>query len=299
MRNLFLGLIVFFMHAPAHAALNIFACEPEWAALAQELGGEQVRVYSATTGMQDVHHIEARPSLIAKARSADLLVCTGGDLEAGWLPQVLRQAANPAILPGRPGYFEAVSAVVRLEAPKQLDRAEGDVHAGGNPHIQTDPRNIKRVADALFMRLNQLDPNAAPQYEARYKTFSERWRQATAKWEAQAVRLKGVPVVVHHKHFSYLIQWLGMREAGMLEPKPGLEPTPAHLSALLEGLKRQPAKLVLRTTFQDDHAAHWLAERAKIPVVPLPATVGGSEQARDLTGFFDDLIRRLTTEISG
>ena len=299
MRNYLFGLLVFFVHAPANAALNIFTCEPEWAALAQELGGEQVRVYSATTGMQDVHHIEARPSLIAKARSADLLVCTGGDLEAGWLPQVLRQAANPKILPGRPGYFEAVSVVARVEAPKQLDRADGDVHAGGNPHIQTDPRNIKRVADALFMRFNQLDPGAAPQYEARYKAFTERWQTAIAKWETQAARLKGVPVVVHHKHFSYLIQWLGMRELAMLEPKPGLEPTPAHLSALLEGLKRQPAKLVLRTTFQDDHAAHWLAERAKIPVVALPATVGGSDQARDLTSFFDDLIRRLTAEIPG
>lgn len=292
MQKLMAGLLLL-MVAPAHAALNIFACEPEWAALVQELGGEQVSVYSATTGMQDVHRIEARPSLIAKARRADLLVCTGGELEAGWLPQLLRQSANPAIQPGQAGYFEAVNHVTRIEQPARLDRAEGDVHAGGNPHIHTDPRNIRRVADALFLRLVKLDANHAPQYESRYKAFTGRWQQSILKWEAQAAKLKGLPVVVQHKHFSYLLAWLGMREVGMLEPKPGLEPTPAHLAQLLEGLKRAPAKLVIRASFQDDHAANWLAERARLPVAVLPASVGGSDKARDLTSFFDDLIARL------
>ena len=143
---------------PALAALNVFATVPEWGALAEELGGDKVKVYVATNALQDPHHVEAKPSLIARARSADLVVATGAELEIGWLPLVTQQAGNPKIQPGKPGYFEAAAFVTLLEKPTRLDRAEGDVHPGGNPHIQTDPRNIARVAAPLAARLAELDP---------------------------------------------------------------------------------------------------------------------------------------------
>ena len=143
------ALLLFGMTLSARATVSVLACEPEWGALTQELGGEKVSIYSATTALQDPHRIQARPSLIARARSADLLVCTGSDLEVGWLPILLRQSGNANIQPGKPGNFEAASYVRKLEIPTRLDRAEGDVHAGGNPHIQTDPRNFLPVADAL------------------------------------------------------------------------------------------------------------------------------------------------------
>ena len=138
---------------PAFAALNVFACEPEWGALAKELGGDKVSVYTATGALQDPHHVEARPSLIARARNADLMVCTGAELEAGWLPLVQAQAGNPKIRAGQPGYFEAARYVVLLEVPQRVDRAMGDVHAAGNPHIHLDPRNIAKVAAALSERM--------------------------------------------------------------------------------------------------------------------------------------------------
>ncbi len=131
---------------PAAAALNVFACEPEWGALTQELGGDKTSVYSATTALQDAHRIEARPSLIARIRSADLLVCSGSELEIGWIPLLLTQSGNPRIQLGSPGYFEASQYVVKLEIPKVIDRALGDLHPGGNPHVHTDPRNIARIA---------------------------------------------------------------------------------------------------------------------------------------------------------
>jgi len=140
------------------AAISIFACEPEWSALAQELGGDKVSVYSATTALQDPHRIEARPSLIARVRSADLLVCTGAELEIGWLPLLLTQSGNSRIQLGSPGYFEASQYVPKIEVPATIDRSLGDVHASGNPHIHLDPRNVAKVADALAERLNQLDP---------------------------------------------------------------------------------------------------------------------------------------------
>jgi zinc/manganese transport system substrate-binding protein len=243
--------------------------------------------------LQDPHRIEARPSLIARARNADLVVCTGAQLESGWLPLVLTQSANPKIQAGRPGYFEAAAHAVLLEVPGSLDRAEGDIHPAGNPHIHLDPRNIARVATALSERMAQLDPPAASEYRGRAKAFLERWRQATARWEKQAAPVKGAAVLVYHKNMSYLIAWLGMRETGALEPKPGLPPTANHLSELLVRLKSNPAKAILVAAYNDPRGADWLAERAGIPVVVLPFTVGGNEKVKNLFDLFDNTIALL------
>lgn len=277
----------------AHAALNILACEPEWAALAQEIGGDQVKTSSATSALQDPHRIEARPSLIARTRNADLLVCTGMELEIGWLSILLQQSGNAKIAAGQPGNFEAGRFVTPLDVPVRVDRSEGDVHPGGNPHIQTDPRNIGRVAEALARRMAETDPANASLYQSRYKDFAQRWMAATARWEQQGAPLKGVAVVEHHKNLDYLLGWLGMREVGTLEPKPGIEPSAAHLQGLLAQLQRQPARMIVRAAYQDARASEWLAGQAKIPAVLLPFTVGGSDRAKDLFGLFDDTLARL------
>jgi zinc/manganese transport system substrate-binding protein len=278
---------------PAAAALQIFACTPEWASLAAELGGEQVSVYAATQALQDPHRIEARPSLIARARRADLMVCTGADLEIGWAPLVQAQSGNAKIQPGQPGHFEAASAAALIERPASLDRAQGDVHPTGNPHLHLDPRNIARVAAALGERMAALDPPQAAHYRARTDAFLRRWEEASTRWAKEAGALKGVPVVVHHRDLSYLVAWLGMREAGALEPKPGLPPSSAHLSQLLDELKRSPARAVLRSAYSDPRPAQWLAERAGIPAIVLPFTVGGNDQAKDLFALYEDTLTRL------
>ena len=282
---------------PATAALNVFACEQEWAALAQELAGDKASVYSATNALQDVHKVEARPSLIARIRSADLLICSGSELEIGWLPLLLTQSGNARIQPGSAGYLEASQFVPKLEIPKVVDRALGDVHPSGNPHVHLDPRNIAKVADVLTERLVQLDPANAEAYKARASVFLERWRAALSRWEKETVRLKGVPVVVYHKDMSYFINWAGMREAGSLEPKPGLPPTPAHLAELVERMKRDPAKVIVYSPYNSPRAAEFLSERTKIPSVMLPFTVGGTDKAKDLFGLFDDTIGRLLATV--
>ena len=300
MKNIFQAfvLLLALTALPAQAALNIFACEPEWGALALELGGDKVSVYNATQALQDVHHVQAKPSLIAKMRSANLAVCTGLELEIGWLPMVLRQGANPAVQPGKPGYFEAGNYVQRLEIPQRLDRADGDVHAMGNPHIQTDPRNIAKVSVALAQRLAEIDPANATYYQARQQDFAQRWQTAIQRWELQAKPLKGVAIVVQHKAFPYLSDWLGLREVAMLEPKPGVEPTSSHLAEVLAQLQQHPARMVIRAAYNDDRASNWLADRAKIPAVVLPFTVGGADHANDLFGLFDITVSRLLDAIS-
>jgi zinc/manganese transport system substrate-binding protein len=278
---------------PAHATLNVLTCEPEWTALTQELGGDKVNASSATTALQDPHRIEARPSLIAKARNADLLVCSGAELEIGWLPLLLTQSGNSKIQPGTDGNLEASQFVTRLEIPKVLDRSMGDVHPAGNPHIHLDPHNVAKVAEVLSARLAQLDAANAAFYKTRAASFRERWTSAIAVWEKRAAPLKGVPIVVYHKDQSYLLNWLGIREVGSLEPKPGIPPSTGYLVELLGKLQGTPAKAVIYSAYNSPQAAEWLSDHAKIPNTMLPYTVGGSDKAKDLFGLFDDTIDRL------
>ena len=282
-----------FMVEPAHAVLRVFACEPEWGALAQELGGSLVDVSVATNARQDPHQIQARPSLIARARNADLVVCTGAELEAGWLPLLLQQAGNAKVQPGQPGHFAAADHVRKLDVPAQLDRAQGDVHAAGNPHIQTDPRNIALVAAALGARLQQLDPPHAAQYARAHADFAQKWQQAVARWTQQAAPLRGMAVVSQHKGFVYLYDWLGLKEVAVLEPKPGVEPTAPHLQGVLAALKGTPARMVLYAAYQDPRPSEWLGRNAGIAVVKIPFTVGGSDATKDLHSLFDDTVARL------
>ena len=284
--------------APAHAALRVFACEPEWAALAQELGGPLVEASSATTAQQDPHQIQARPSLIARVRNADIVACTGAELEAGWLPLLLQQAGNAKVQPGQPGYFAAADQVRKLDIPASVDRSQGDVHAAGNPHIQTDPRNIATVARALTARLQQVDPANAARYVEQGAAFQQKWQQGIARWTAQAAPLRGLPVASQHKGYVYLYDWLGLKEVAVLEPKPGVDPSPAHLQSVLARLKGTPARMVLSSAYQDARPAEWLSRNAGIPVVRVPFTVGGSEGAKDLFGLFDDTVARLLAAVA-
>jgi zinc/manganese transport system substrate-binding protein len=293
MNKLLLAASIVFVTAPSYAALSVLTCEPEWAALATEIGGDKVKVTSATNALQDPHRIEARPSLIARTRNADLLICTGLELEVGWLPVLLQQSGNSKIKAGQPGNFEAGQYVQRLDVPNHVDRSEGDVHASGNPHIQQDPRNIALIGIALAKRMAELDPSNAAYYQSHQSAFAQRWTASMKKWEQQITVLKGVPIVEHHKNMEYLLNWTGMIAVNTLESKPGVEPSAAHLSSMLSQLQQKPAKMVIRGAYQDGRPSEWLSEHAKIPAVVLPFTVGGNEQAKDLFSLFDDTVARL------
>jgi zinc/manganese transport system substrate-binding protein len=278
---------------PAHATLKVLATTPDWAALVNELGGDKVNVYTATSAFQDVHRVDAKPSLVARARSADLVIATGADLEIGWMPVLLQDSGNTKIQPGSPGYFEAAPLVRLLEVPSAVDRSMGDIHPLGNPHVTLDPRNIAIIAKALAARLAQLDPANAAYYGTRGEDFQKRWSAASAKWDAAAAPLKGVGVVVIHRDQVYLCNWLGLKELAAIEPKPGVPPSAGYLAELVTKLAASPPKMILRNAYNDPKAAEWLAERIHVPVVLLPYTVGGTPEAKDLFGLFDDTINRL------
>lgn len=275
------------------ANINIFACEPEWASLAHEIGGDKVQAWSATTGLQDPHHIQARPSLISKVRKADMVACTGADLEIGWLPLLLRRAGNPRIQKGKAGYFMATQYVRILGKPKLIDRSQGDVHAAGNPHIQTSPKNILPVARAMKERFSEIDPENSAYFDQQLNNFTERWKKALKKWKKMTRPLRHTKIVVHHESWIYLRDYLKLDQLGTLEDKPGIPPTSGHLSELLKLMKINPAKVIIHAAYQSPRPAAWLSGKTGIPAVTLPFTIGGTEGATDLFSLYDDTFNRL------
>ena len=274
--------------APLSAdALEVFACEPEWGSLVKELAGENVNLTVATTAFQDPHRLQARPSLIAATRRADLLICTGADLEIGWLPLLLRRAGNPDIQPGRPGHFMAADYVRKLEIPVLVDRSQGDIHPQGNPHIHLNPNNISRIAIKLAERLGVLDPANESDYMDRLQEFQHRWKSAIVGWEQRGELLSGLRLASHHRGFSYLADWLDLNIVATLERKPGIPPSAAHLARLLETLSPNPPAAVVRTPYANEKPSLWLTERLDVRALRLPYTVNVVDGPFDLFALFD------------
>jgi zinc/manganese transport system substrate-binding protein len=277
--------------------IDVFACEPEWGSLLEELAGDAVTVTVATTAFQDPHRLQAIPSLIAAVRQADLVVCTGADLEIGWLPLLLRRAGNTNIQTGNPGHFMASDFVRKLEVPKVIDRSQGDIHPQGNPHVHLDPRNIRRVADALAERLTELDAANAANYAARLTDFQSRWSTAMESWDERAVPLAGLRLASHHRSFSYLANWLDLDIVANLESKPGIPPSGAQLGKILEKLNASPPVAVIRTPYENEKPSLWLSERLEIPALRLPYTTGSDPAVMDLFGLFDTTLTILEEQV--
>jgi len=256
----------------AESKLNVFACEPEWSALAKEIGGEKIKTFSATTSKQDPHHIRARPSLISKIRRADLLICSGAGLEVGWLP-ILLQKASPNIQTNAIGHITASNFVEIIEIPDHVDRSLGDIHPEGNPHIHLNPHNILLVAEAIHKRLLIINPDNTSYYNKQFEMFNTKWKEAIIRWEKSASELKNKPIMVHHKSFSYLIDWLKLKQIASLEPRPGIPPTSSHLNELLTIVNKIPIDIIIRTPYDSSKASEWMTEKTNIPNVILPYTV--------------------------
>lgn len=292
---IFLGL----MSAATLAAdtIQVFSCEPEWASLAEEIGGNRVKAFSATHAQQNPHFIRARPSLIAKARKADLIFCSGAGLEVGWLP-ILIQKAGASLQPGTNGYLMAGDHVQLIEQPhSHVDRSMGDIHPEGNPHVHLDPRNILIVAKELTKRLSNIDPGSSEFYGKQFDSFSKRWSEALSGWEKEIKDLVDHPVVAHHKSFSYFVNWAKLNDVGSIEPKPGLPPTIRDLNNLYTSVKDIDELLIIRSAYDPAKGATWLGEKTSRPAVVLPYTVGGNAKVTDLFSLFDESIRLIKSTL--
>ncbi len=293
--TLLLGIAAAAATAGAARAQTVFACEPEWAALVRILL-PHARVHVATHAGQDPHHIEARPSLIAQLRGADLAVCTGAELESGWLPVLQQRAGNPSV---REPFFASLQVELMDARPGAVATPwSGDVHAAGNPHLHTDPHRLAAVAAALAQWMGQDFPAQREAIEQRHAAFAARWQGAIADWERRAAPLRGRRVAAQHTTFAYLWRWLGMEQVADLEPRPGMAPTPAHLGRVRDRLLAAPPAAIVTASYQDPRSARWLAQQlagagVAVPVLLLPATVDESADEAALRAWFDGLITSL------
>ena len=276
----------------SYAIVNIFACEPEWESLAKEIGGEKVKTFSATHANQNPHYIRARPSLISKAVKADIIFCSGASLEVGWLPLLL-QKAKGSVQSGNDGYLMASEYVKVLEKTMVADRSMGDVHPEGNPHVHLNPHNISLIAKELTKRLELIDATNQSFYRSRLDNFILRWEEAINRWEKNSSDLKGMQVVIHHKTFSYLIDWLELTEVASLEVKPGIPPTASHLKGLLQQFKSKSPDVIIRTPFDPGDGSMWLSEKINTPAIIMPYTINGNDNSADLFALFENSINLL------
>lgn len=292
------------------APLEVFACVPEWASLVKAIGGDRLaNVTLATSALDNPESMKPTPGLIASLSKADLIVCTGAGLEEGWLPAMLERAGNAKVVKGKPGYFMASEYVKLLEdeedehghggAGEKAAEGGGHQHEGGNPHIQGDPNNVRLVAGQLAKRLIQLDPEGKDGYTERTKAFISQLTALTKELQAKAAPLKGANVVVQHGNAIYLLNWLGLRSAATVEPEPGVAPGPAHLAEIIALVPKQKVRFITYSAYEDPAPSRYIGEKANIPLVKLPFTVGGTPEANDLFGLYRDSVARLLDGYAG
>lgn len=291
-----LWLLTLFLLAPltAHAKLNVVTTIPDLAAITAEVGGDLVEVKSLCRGDQDPHYLEPKPSFIVAVNRADLLIEVGLELEVGWLPVLLTQSRNPKIQRGQPGHLDASRDISVIEIPSgKIDRSMGDVHPLGNPHYLLDPRNGLIVARQIVEKLSELDPVNAATYATNRASFELQLRQNISRWKREAARLRGKRIVSHHKSFSYLVDWIGMKVEGLIEPKPGIPPPPSHIHHLIQTITEKKISLIIAENFYDPKPARELAQKTGATALILPGMVGGESAIKNYFDLFDFLVGKL------
>ncbi len=263
--------------------------------IAQQVAGDDAEVESLCPGEQDPHFLPAKPSLARKVGRADLLVYNGLELEVGWLPVLVDKARNPRIKPGSPGDLDCSQVVMRvLEVPTgPVSRAEGDVHALGNPHYTLDPRHGASIARLLGERLATLDPPAASRYRERAEALAASIEAHLAAWEAAAAPARATPIVVYHKQWEYLADWLGLTILGAVEHRSGISPSPKHVDELVDQAKAAGVRELISAPWNHRDVARKAAEKMGATLLELPPAVGAQAEATDYLTLFDVITRKL------
>ncbi len=294
------AVLLFSSTSIALGQLNVFACVPEWAALAEAVGGERLDVKLATSSFDNPETLAPDVGMTSTLQSSDMIVCTGAELESSWLSAAVERAGNPKLAANQPGRFFA-SEFVKLLVDSAETKAHthgpgaehGILHSQGNPHLHGDPRSVQRVAAQFAKRLIAIDPDGKDFYTDRVKSFIGDLTAKMAELKAKAMPLQGVRVVVQHENAIYLLSWLGIETAATIEPAPGARANAARVANIIESVSREQIKFVVIAAYEDQTDAARVAEEAGIPLVKLPYTIGGTEAATDFFTFYEDAVDRL------
>ncbi len=283
------------MPTTAQAKLDVVTTTTDLAEIVEAVGGSAVKVSSICRGDQDPHYVQARPSYMVRLNRADLVVAVGLELEVGWLPLLIQGARNPKINPGKPGYFNASTAIQPIEIPSgTIDRSAGDIHQLGNPHYWLDPENVKLVATAIAKRLAQLAPKDSAAFNHNAAQFNARIDAALKRWQTALAPFRGSEVVSYHRTFNYFLRRFELKGFGYVEERPGIPPSPAHLADLTKAMKAAGVRLILHESYHDRANSELVARRSGATVAVLPTSVNGTKE----TDSYEKLIDALVAAVS-
>lgn len=275
---------------PAEAKTKLVVTYPYIASLVGEVAKDQVSVTTLAKGNEDPHFVVPRPSFIGKLRQADLLIINGASLEIGFVPPLIRQANNPKVMPGAPGFIDLSQAVTLIEKPDQVSRSEGDIHPEGNPHFVLDWHNVPALARAVADALRRTDPGHATIYQKNLDAFLARWKGKSAEWDKQAGPLRGKAVIQYHRLYNYFAARTGLRIVGELEPKPGIPPTSRHIEELIEANPRGSVYKIITDSYHEQKTAQGLSQKIAVPWIVLPHDVDAVPGAADIFRLFDTML---------
>jgi zinc/manganese transport system substrate-binding protein len=301
MRSKYLGFLTAFALAAtashAHAELSVVATVPDLAAIAKAVGGNAVNVKAMALPTQNPHFVDAKPSLALDLNKADVVLLVGLGLEVGWLPTLLTGARNAKIQSGAPGYLDCSTLIAKLGVPDApVDRSMGDIHPGGNPHYLIDPRAVAKVAAGIAARFAQLDPAHKAAFDQNLTRFLADLDAARKQLEAKMAPYRGAPVIGYHETWIYFADWLGLDQAGFVEPKPGIPPNPAHVAQLLGLGRARKVRAILQEEFYPDTTSKVLAKQIPAPLASVP---GGTKfaEGQAYVAYLQDLVGRIAAAL--
>jgi len=276
------------------AELKVVATTTDLAAVARAVGGDDVDVTALARPTEDPHFVDAKPSFIRIVNQADVLIEGGASLEAGWLPPILDSARNARISLGSAGRVVAAQGIPLLEVPTQLDRSMGDVHPQGNPHFMLDPVAAKTVAQSITTSFCAVDNARCADYQAGLDRFRTAIDAKLRDWQATLAPFNGAKVVTYHKDFEYFFQRFGLDLLDTLEPKPGIPPSPTHLTTLIPKMKAEHAQLIVIEPYRERNNPDFVAENTGAHVLVLPAMPEGKA---DYIGLIDSDVSRVAAAL--
>jgi len=282
----------------AYGKLNVVATLPDYAEVAREIGGDQVEVTCLAKPTEDSHYVDAKPSFILKLNRADALIEGGAELEMGWLPPLLEGSRNAKLQVGAPGRIVASEGIQLLNVPTTVSRAEGDIHAMGNPHFMVDPLRAKVVAEHIAAAFSNLDPASSQAYSANLQTFNERVDRKMAEWLKAFAPFRGWTIVAYHDSWMYFAERFGLKSDIFLEPKPGISPSPSHLATVIKKVKQQRIRAILVEPFHDRKVAESVASHTGAQVVDATQFPGGIPNTSTYADLIDALVKKISTALA-
>ncbi len=279
------------------ATIHVVTTTQDTRSITELIGGNKVSVFAIATGYQNPHFVDPKPSYIIKLSSADMYVTLGLDLEAGWSPSLLTSSRNVKIQRGADAYVDASVGVPLMQVPSSINRAEGDIHAFGNPHYWLDPANGKIIARNICNGLEKVSPENKAYFEANLKTFNETIDAKLKAWNAEMAPFKGAKVIAYHNEWVYFETRFGLHIVDFLEPKPGIPPTPSQLVKIIKEVKENNIKVIITSPYFSTASSDVVCRQTGSKALILATSVGAFDSIKTYYDLFDYNIKLLSASL--